>query len=121
MAHAGAFAFDRNSPIGGAVVAPRPAKPAPEPAREPTLAQRLDAKLAELEGRGYLIQWLEIGEAELIKLFSESGEDAVRLDPDPAVDKAWYGQHEVRATDKSCVWIWLEGEIDGETSAHVID
>ncbi|MFL5298005.1 MAG: hypothetical protein ACJ798_16630 [Phenylobacterium sp.] len=119
MSHAGAFALDRNSPAGAAVVTPRPI-PAPSPQPVLPLGERMDAKLAELEAFGYRIQWLEIGEDALVTLFTEAGEEAVRLDPDPDVDKAWYRDHEVRAADKTGVWFWIEGEVEGELSAHVI-
>jgi len=106
----------QSSPIGAAIPTVKPAPP-----RFSTLTERLDRKLAELTERGYAIQYLEIGEGELVQLFREGGDEAVRLDPDPDVDQAWYGDHEVRATDKSCIWIWLDGEVPGEISAHVID
>lgn len=94
--------------------------PAATPEPVSTLTSRLDAKLAELTGRGYAVQWLEIAEPQLVTLFSEGGDDAIRLDPDPAVDKAWYGEFEVRATHRACLWIFIEGEVEGEVSAHVI-
>ncbi len=91
----------------------------PEPAAT-TLTERLDAELAELAARGYRIQWLEIAAPQLVTLFAEGGDEAIQLDDDPATDKAWYGDYEVRATDRELIWIFLEGEHD-EPSAHVID
>jgi hypothetical protein len=100
----------------------------PSPTEEPsaaadstsTLTQRLDAKLAELTGKGLVVQWLEIAEPQLVTLFEEGGDDAIRLDPDPAVDMAWYGDLEVRPTQRAYIWIFLTGEVEGEVSAHVI-
>lgn len=115
MSYASASALQGSSPASGAFVAPTP------PVRTTTLTERLDAELAKLAGRGYRVQWLEIGEEELVTLFAEGGDEAIRLDPDPTVDKAWYGDYEVRATHRVCVWIFIEGEVEGEISAHVID
>jgi hypothetical protein len=98
--------------------------PADEPSSEAestsTLTQRLDAKLAELTAKGLAIRWLEIAEAQLVTLFEEGGDDIIRLDADPAVDKAWYGDYEVRPSERAYVWIFLEGEVAGEVTAHVI-
>ncbi|MDB5500045.1 MAG: hypothetical protein JWP28_4076, partial [Phenylobacterium sp.] len=38
----------------------------------------------------------------------------------PAVDKAWYGDFEVRPTIKSCIWIYVEGEVEDQISAHIV-
>jgi hypothetical protein len=116
MSFAAGQAFDRISPIGGALTRPleAPAKPA-------GLSARLDAKLAELERAGYRVCWLEIGKPELIALFRELGDNAVRLDADPARDCGWYGRYEVRFTGRDLIWIMLEGEVPGETSMHVMD
>jgi hypothetical protein len=93
--------------------------PAPD-ADVTTLTGRLDAKLTELASAGCRVQWIEVAEREMIALFVEGGDEAIRLDPDPAVDKAWYGAFEVRPTMKSCIWIYVEGEVENEVSAHVI-
>jgi len=85
-----------------------------------TLTERLNAKLVELAAAGYRIQHLEIAEPQLVALFAEGGDEAIRLDEDPASDKAWYGDYEVRATDKELIWIWVEGEYP-EPSAHIVD
>jgi len=116
MSFAAGRAFDRISPIGAAF--PRPQGPPARPAR---LSARLDAKLAEIERAGYRICWLEIGKPELISLFRELGDEAVRLDPDSARDCGWYGRYEVRFTGRDLVWIMLEGEVPGEMSMHVLD
>lgn len=83
------------------------------------LTERLDAKLAELIRSGYRIQWLEASQKDLIALFTEGGDDAIRLDPDPDLDRAWYGQFEIRPGEKDFVWIYLEGEYDG-LSVHIV-
>lgn len=122
----GTSSLYKSSPIGAAI-APKaldtstqvtPGEP-PQPGE--TLFARLNIKLAELRGRGYRLQWMEMSQKEMVTLFHEAGEEVIRLDPDPTVDKAWYGDVEVRASDRECVWIWLEGEVPGETSVHVID
>ncbi|MFI4950520.1 MAG: hypothetical protein ACHP7A_05740 [Caulobacterales bacterium] len=89
------------------------------PAPDSTLTERLDAKLAELIRSGYRIQWIEASQTELVALFSEGGDEAILLDPDPTIDRAWYGQFEIRPSDKELVWIYLEGEYDG-LSAHIV-
>lgn len=85
-----------------------------------TLTERLNAKLVELAVAGYRILRIEIAQPQMVALFAEGGDEAIRLDDDPASDMAWYGDHEVRATDKDLIWIWVEGE-HPEPSAHVID
>jgi hypothetical protein len=119
MSFAAGRAYLGASPIGGAIQTRRPAPPPPP--RPATLAARLDGKLAEIEGAGYAVRWLEIGRDELLALFRELGEEAVRLDPDPAKDCGWYRDYEVRYSGRELVWIFLEGEVPGEISAHVID
>ena len=109
------------SPMSAALAAPRPQPVAPEPARPERLTVRLDAKLAEMEAAGHRVCWLEIGKDELLTLFREGGDEAVRLDPDPARDCGWYGRYEVRHTGRDLVWVMLEGEVAGEMSMHVID
>lgn len=121
-----AWAHDRTSPIGAVLAPPKsldtPTQVTPgEAPRLDTLFARLNLKLAELRGRGFRLQWMEMSQSEMIALFYEAGEEVIRLDPDPSVDKAWYGDVEVRASDKDCIWIWVEGEVPGEMSAHVID
>jgi len=92
---------------------------APEPAVS-TLTERLNAKLVELSVRGFRVQYIEIAEPQMVALFAEGGDEAIRLDDDPASDRAWYADYEVRATDKELIWIWVEGE-HPEPSAHIID
>jgi hypothetical protein len=116
MSFAAGRAFDRVSPIAGAINPPR--RPPPRPER---LTARLDAKLVEIERAGWTVRWLEIGRDELLTLFREGGQDAVRLDPDPARDCGWYGRYEVRHTGRDLVWIMIEGEVAGELSMHIVD
>ncbi len=111
------------SPILGALARAQPVAAPPAPAVEPEpslLSQRLDARMAEIEAKGYRICWLEMGRDELLTLFRELGDEAVRLDPDPAKDCGWYGPHEVRYAGRELVWIYLEGEVPGEVSVHVV-
>ena len=48
--------------------------------------------------------------------------NAVRLDPDPGLDRAWFGDVEIRhAPDREMTWVFLKGEVaSGEVSAHVV-
>jgi mannose-6-phosphate isomerase-like protein (cupin superfamily) len=86
------------------------------------LTDSLDAKLAELRDRGFEVAWIESSRADLTRLIVEGGEAAIRLDPDPAVDRAWYGEVEIRhnsAQDET--WVFVRGEVAaGEISAHVV-
>ena len=86
------------------------------------LTAALDAKLAELKGRGYEVLWIESSRADLTQLVIEGGEAAIRLDPDPAVDRAWYGETEIRhGASRDLTWVFLRGEVAaGEVSAHVV-
>jgi hypothetical protein len=86
------------------------------------LTDGLNAKLAELRGRGYEVLWIEACVADLTRLVMEGGEAAVRLDPDPGLDRAWFGDVEIRhAPDREMTWVFLKGEVaSGEVSAHVV-
>jgi hypothetical protein len=84
-----------------------------------TLTGRLNARLAELTRSGYRIQWIEASETELVTLFAEGGDEAIVLDPDPGLDRAWYGGFEIRPSAKGLVWIYLKGEYEG-LSAHIV-
>ena len=84
-----------------------------------TLTERLDNRLSELIRSGYRIQWIEAAEKELITLFAEGGDEAIVLDPDPTVERAWYGEFEIRPTEKNLIWIDLEGEYEG-LSVHIV-
>jgi hypothetical protein len=86
------------------------------------LTDALDAKLSELKGQGYEVLWIEASRADLTQLVMEGGEAAIRLDPDPAVDRAWYGETEIRhGATRELTWIFLRGEVAaGEVSAHVV-
>jgi len=116
----GALRLQTPSPIGGALAVPRVVVGDPNPLAD-TLTERLQAKLAEILARGFHIKWLEMSQAEMVTLFREAGEEVIRLDPDPAVDRGWYGEYEVRASVNTCIWIWIEGEIEGELSVHILD
>src|SRR6202011_4098152 len=83
----GASALHRSSPIAAAVAAPRVVV-GPDGPRAETLTERLQGKLAEVRERGLRITRLEMSQAEMVPLIREAGEEAIRLDPDPAVDKA---------------------------------
>ncbi|THD57242.1 hypothetical protein [Phenylobacterium sp.] len=93
-----------------------------EPQPSGRLTDALNAKLAELRGRGLAPQWIEANVEALTRLMLESGEAAIRLDPDPAADRAWYGKVEIRhAAARDQLWIIVTGEVAaGEVSAHVV-
>lgn len=86
------------------------------------LTDGLNAKLAELRGRGFEIQWIEACVEDLTRLVMEGGDAAIRLDPDPSVDRAWFGEVEIRHTSaRQMTWIFLTGEVaSGEVSAHIV-
>ncbi|WP_372785876.1 hypothetical protein [Phenylobacterium sp.] len=84
-----------------------------------TLTWRLKVKLDDLKAAGYRVQWIEVSHEALVTLFADGGDQAILMDPDPAIDRAWFGEFEVRPTDKSCIWIYLEGEYD-DLSVHIV-
>jgi len=86
------------------------------------LTAALDAKLAELRERGFEIQWIESSRADLTRMLIEAGDAAIRLDPDPGLDRAWYGETEIRHTSsRDQTWVFVRGEVAaGEVSAHVV-
>ena len=84
-----------------------------------TLTARLDLKLAELKAAGYEVQWIEVSEPDLVTLFTEGGEHAILMDPDPGADRAWYQTYEVRPGARPCIWIHLTGE-QPEMSIHIV-
>jgi hypothetical protein len=86
---------------------------------ETTLTYRLKSKLCELKAAGYQIRWIEASEKELVTLFVEGGDEAIELDPDPDCDRAWYGDFEIRPSQKDLIWVYLEGEHEG-LSAHIV-
>jgi hypothetical protein len=98
----------------------------PQRARTETAGWRLtaalDAKLAELRERGFEIQWIESSRADLTRLLIEGGDAAIRLDPDPALDRAWYGETEIRhGAGQDMTWVFVRGEVAaGDVSAHVV-
>lgn len=99
---------------------PQSAEPDDPPAWR--LTAGLDAKLAELRGQGFEAAWIEASRADLTRLVMEGGEAAIRLDPDPAVDRAWYGETEIRHTSaRDGTWVFVKGEVGGgDVSAHQV-
>jgi hypothetical protein len=122
MAFAGGTAIRDASPITGAFARHQPAEapPSQQAGAPERLTVRLDAKLAELEAAGRRVRWLEIGREELVTLFRELGDEAVRLDPDPARDCGWYGRFEVRFTGRELIWVMIDGEVPGDLDAHIV-
>lgn len=100
---------------------PQPAGTGPEAAAW-RLTEALDAKLAELKALGLDVLWIESGRTDLTRLIVEGGVDAVRLDPDPAIDRAWYGDVEIRHTlSRDLTWVLVRAEADSEeVAAHVV-
>jgi hypothetical protein len=86
------------------------------------LTDALNAKLANCRQLGFNILWIESSRADLTRLVLEGGEAAIRLDPDPTVDRAWYGEVEIRHTStREMTWVFLSGEVSsGEVSAHLV-
>lgn len=86
------------------------------------LTDGLDAKLAELRERGFEVAWIESCRADLTRLLIEGGDAAIQLDPDPGVDRAWYGEVEIRhASTGDETWVFVRGEVAaGDVSAHVV-
>jgi hypothetical protein len=86
------------------------------------LTDALNAKLAGLRNLGFEVLWIESCRADLTRLVMEGGEDAIRLDPDPGLDRAWFGEVEIRhAPEREMTWVLLRGEVaSGEISAHVV-
>lgn len=86
------------------------------------LTDALNAKLAELAARALQTQWIEASLEDLTTLMREGGEDAIRLDPDPSHDKAWFGEVEIRHNgSQPNTWVFVKGEVAaGDISAHVV-
>jgi len=86
------------------------------------LTAGLDAKLAALRGRGFEVAWIEASRADLTRLVMEGGEAAIRLDPDPAVDRAWYGDTEIRhSAAREGTWVFVRSEgAAGDVNAHQV-
>ena len=95
-----------------------------EPLTEPPwrLSEALNYKLAELKGMGVQVQWIECSHEDLTALIVEGDDDAISLDPDPAVDRAWYGDVEIRhVPTRPFTWVFVVGDDpSGEMSAHII-
>lgn len=85
------------------------------------LTHALNAKLAELRGKGFKVLWIESSRDDLTQLAVEGGDNAIELDADPEKDRAWYGEVEIRLSQtRSLTWLFVEGEVEGEVSAHII-
>jgi hypothetical protein len=83
------------------------------------LIERLNARIAEFLARGDTIEWIEAEHDALVRMFLEAGEDVVALDPDPEVDRAWYGQFELRACPREGLWVYRKGRF-GHLSGHIV-
>ncbi|MBS0360109.1 MAG: hypothetical protein JSR98_01910 [Proteobacteria bacterium] len=96
------------------------AGPKAEPWR---LTEALNAKLAEVRERGFEPKWIESSLEDLTLLIREGGEEAIRLDPDPSVNRAWFGEVEIRHNgDQPFTWVFVSGEVAaGNISAHVVE
>jgi hypothetical protein len=86
------------------------------------LTDGLNAKLTALTTLGLEVQWIEASRKDLTRLVVEGGEAAIRLDPDPSVDRAWFGDVEIRhCATRDDTWIFVKGEVaSGEISAHQV-
>jgi hypothetical protein len=94
---------------------------APREAPPWRLTHALNAKLAELRAKGFRVLWIESSREDLTQLAIEGGENAIELDADPELDRAWYGDVEIRlSTERMLTWVFLEGEVEGEVSAHIV-
>jgi hypothetical protein len=104
-------------------MANHPQRVEPEPDAKPwRLTDGLDEKLAELRAKGLDILWIEACREDLTALVMEGGDTVIRLDPDPGVDRAWYGDVEIRHTAlRTLTWIFVRGEEpSGEVSAYIV-
>jgi hypothetical protein len=86
------------------------------------LTDGLKDKLAELTGCGFEVLWIEACVEDITRLVMEGGDGAIRLDPDPSLDRAWFGEVEIRhTTSRQMTWVFLRGEMaDGEVSAQLV-
>jgi hypothetical protein len=68
------------------------------------------------------VQWIESSLDDLTLLVREGGAAAIRLDPAPDVDRAWFGAMEIRHNGKQPnTWVFVKGEVAaGDISAHVV-
>ena len=84
------------------------------------LTDGLNAKLASLRAMGFEVQHVEAGRAYLTRLLIEGGDEAIRLDADPGVDRAWYGDVEIRhSAEREETWVFVTGEVAaGDVSAE---
>lgn len=84
------------------------------------LTDRLNGKLGELRTAGYSILWITAPLADLTTLILEGGDQAILMDPDPERDVAWYGGCRIRHSAYPGVRVFLEGEVEGQISCHVV-
>lgn len=86
------------------------------------LTEALNAKLSDLIERGLQVQWIEASLEDLTLLMREGGDGAIRMDPEPGVDRAWFGAVEIRHNGAQAnTWIFVKGEVAaGAVSAHVV-
>lgn len=95
-------------------------QPSADAAPAGRLTDRLNAKLGELRTAGYSILWIAAPLADLTTLILEGGDQAILMDPDPKRDVAWYGGCHIRHSVDPGVSVFLEGEVEGEMSCHIV-
>ena len=84
------------------------------------LTDRLNGKLREIRAAGYSALWIAAPLAGLTTLLLEGGDEAIIMDPDPERDVAWYGGCRIRHSNDPDVRVFLEGEVEGEISCHIV-
>jgi hypothetical protein len=111
-----------SAPAAAGGVAEDLAQPQPSTDAAPAgrLTDRLNGKLGELRAAGYSILWIAAPLADLTTLILEGGDQAILMDPDPERDVAWYGGCHIRHSVDPDVRVFLEGEVEGEMSCHVV-
>lgn len=110
-------------PVTVEPVAPPVAATPPDPvdASEPRLlTDRLNGKLREARAEGFAVLWITATLADLTTLLLEGGDQAILMDPDPQRDVAWYGGCRIRHSSDPGLRIYLEGEVEGEISCHIV-
>ena len=100
-------------------VAPESSGPA-EATSPDLLTDRLNRKLRELKAEGFIVLWITAPLADLTTLLLEGGDQAILMDPDPDRDVAWYGGCRIRHSTDPGVRVFLEGEVEGEISCHIV-
>ena len=93
-----------------------------EPQAPWRLSDALNDKLADLQSRGTEVLWIECCREDLTALVIEGGEAAIRLDPDPSQDRAWYGDVEIRhSSTRLFTWVFVRGDDPaGEPGVHIV-